>query len=106
MRYGRFLIGLAMMAAAPALAQETELAAKERAVQAATARPATWTARAQEFRTWLAGATDDQGKPLSAAARAGHIGDQVHTLDKELARAASHLARHLSPRIANTLAAG
>ncbi|WP_066798705.1 hypothetical protein [Sphingomonas soli] len=89
MRYDRFLIGLALTAACPAFAQDAALTAKERAVQAATARPATWAARAQEFRKWLANATDDQGKPLSAAARKGHISDQVHTLDKELARAAS-----------------
>lgn len=88
MRHGKLLIGLAALAAAgPAFAQETELAAKEQAVQAATARPATWSARAKAFRAWLAGATDFEGKPLDAAARAGHITDQIHTLDKELERA-------------------
>lgn len=89
MRTGKLLIGLALIAATPAFAQDAELTAKEQAVQVVTARPATWAARHKEFRTWLASATDEQGKPLDAAARAGHITDQIHTLDKELARAAA-----------------
>ncbi|RYD54303.1 MAG: hypothetical protein EOP60_07910 [Sphingomonadales bacterium] len=87
-------VAIALAAAGPALAQapdlaklSAELTAKESAVQKATARPATWAARAREFKTWLAAATDDEGKPLDAAARAGHITDQIHTLDKELGRA-------------------
>ena len=97
MRYRIMLCaGLAafVLAAGPAFAQtpdpakiEAELADKERAVQAATARPATWAARAGQFRAWLAGATDEEGKPLGAAARAGHLTDLIHTLDKELERA-------------------
>ncbi|MES2987507.1 MAG: hypothetical protein V4808_06355 [Pseudomonadota bacterium] len=88
MRYGKLLIGLAAFAmAGTAFAQDSELAAKERAVQAVTSRPATWAARSAEFRAWLAAATDDEGKPLSAGARNGHITDQIHTLDKELERA-------------------
>jgi hypothetical protein len=82
------------LAAGPALAQtadlakiEAELDAKERAVQARTARPATWAARGAQFRAWLASATDEEGRPLGAAARAGHVTDQIHTLDKELERA-------------------
>ncbi|HEX8301639.1 hypothetical protein [Sphingomonas sp.] len=95
MRY-RKLLGIALVALAtavggPALAQspDAELAAKEQAVQSATARPATWAVRAGEFRKWLAGATDAERKPLDAAARAGHVTDQIHTVDKELQRAAS-----------------
>lgn len=84
------LAGIAIAAAVPALAQDdAELVAKERAVQAVTARPATWAARSVEFHRWLASASDDEGKPLGAAARAGHVADQIHTLDNELARAAS-----------------
>lgn len=95
MRHGKLLIGLvAMVAAGPALAQsDADLAARERAVQAATARPATWAVRSAEFRAWLAGATDDAGKSLSAAARAGHIADQIRTLDMELERARGIVAQ-------------
>lgn len=72
----------------PALATlDATLAAKERAVQAVTSRPATWAGRARAFRAWLASATDSDGRPFDAAAISGHIADQIHTLDKELARA-------------------
>lgn len=95
------LLLAAMLAAAPAAARacslparicgdaalDARLAAKEREVAAATARPATWAARAARFRRWLATATDSDGQPLAAAALTGHIEDQIAQLDVELARA-------------------
>ena len=109
MRYRQLLIGVAILAMArPAFAQssEADLAAKETAVQAATARPATWAARSAEFRKWLAGATDDAGKPLSAAARKGHIADQIHIIDNEIERARGITAKASQAEIisANCLA--
>jgi hypothetical protein len=65
-----------------------ELAAKERAVQAASARPATWAATAAQFRRIIAGEKDFDGKPLGREALGQRLRDQIAYLDIELAAAA------------------
>ena len=64
-----------------------ELAAKERAVQAATARPATWAAMAARFRAILAAETDSDGKPIGREELESRLHDQIGYLDLELAAA-------------------
>lgn len=71
-----------------------ELAAKERAVQAATARPATWAAMAAQFRAMLATETDGDGKLLSRDDLAQQMRDQIGYLDIELATARGIKAPH------------
>lgn len=71
-----------------------ELAAKERAVQAASARPATWGATAVQFRQILATETDGDGKLLSRDDLAQRLRDQIGYLDIELAAAAGIAAPH------------
>lgn len=61
-----------------------ELAAKERAVQAASARPATWAATAAQFRAIIAGEKGFDGKPLDGQALEARMRDQIRTLDIEL----------------------
>ena len=69
-----------------------ELAAKERAVQAASARPATWAATAAQFRAIIAGEKGFDGKPLDAQALEARMRDQIRYLDAEL-EAASGILR-------------
>jgi hypothetical protein len=65
-----------------------ELVARERAVQAATARPATWAATEAQFRAIIAGEKDFDGKPLGREALEQRLRDQIGYLDIELATAA------------------
>jgi hypothetical protein len=72
----------------PGLAKlDTELAAKEKAVQAVTARPATWAARAAEFRALLVVERDFDDKLLGRDELTSRIEGQIEELDKELGRA-------------------
>lgn len=66
---------------------DAALAAKEHAVAAVTARPATWAARAARFRAWLAADRDLDGEPPSKTELARRIEDRIAELDKELDRA-------------------
>ncbi len=79
-------IGARVCATAALKPLATELAAKEARVLAVTARPATWRARAAQFRKWLA-EPDLDGKRPSDAMLAQRIEDQVLELDKEIDRA-------------------
>lgn len=73
----------------PALRKlDGELAAKERAVAAATARPATWAAAEAQFRTLIATEKDFDGKPLDREALEQRLRDQIGYLGIELATAA------------------
>jgi hypothetical protein len=72
----------------PELAKlDAELVAREKAVQAATARPATWAARGAQFRAWLAADRGFDDKPFGREEIASHIRSQIDDLDKELGRA-------------------
>ena len=66
---------------------DAELITRERAVQAATARPATWTARAEQFRAWLAREKDFEDKPIGTDALRSHLESRIEQLDNEIARA-------------------
>ncbi|MES2443114.1 MAG: hypothetical protein V4574_09815 [Pseudomonadota bacterium] len=66
-----------------------ELVAKERAVQAATARPATWAARAARFRGWIAAERDGDGNPIGKSELVARFESRIQELDNEVARAAA-----------------
>jgi hypothetical protein len=66
-----------------------EMAAKERAVLAVTARPATWAARAALFRRWTAEEKDYDGKPLGKEELVARFGYRIEALDQELGSARS-----------------
>lgn len=93
-------IGARICATAAIKPYEIELAAKEARVLAATARPATWRARAAQFRAWLAKPDLDGNRP-SDAMLIQRIQDQILELDKEIGR-----ARGLIPAADETTALG
>jgi hypothetical protein len=66
---------------------DAELVARERAALAVTARPATWTARAAQFRAWIAQEKDFEDRPIGAEALRSHLESQIQQLDNEIARA-------------------
>jgi hypothetical protein len=68
---------------------DAALAAKEKAVAAVTARPATWAARAAQFRHWLAIGKNFDDQPYTAEDLRSEIESHIEDLDTELARAAS-----------------
>lgn len=70
---------------------ERELAAREAQVLTASSRPATWAARAAEFRRWIANERGDDGKPVDTDSLAEEFREQIAKLDSEIARAASIL---------------
>jgi hypothetical protein len=84
-------VGARVCTTASLKSHEIELAAKEARVLAVTARPATWRARAAQFRKWLA-QPDLDGQRPSDEILIQRLQDQVLELDKEIDR-----ARGLSP---------
>jgi hypothetical protein len=81
-------IGAHICTSASLRPHEAELAAREAQVLAVTARPATWRARAIQFRKWL-GEPDLNGERPSDEMLAQRIKDQVQELNKEIERARS-----------------
>jgi hypothetical protein len=63
------------------------LSARLREVLAVTPRPATWRARAAQFRAWLPQYRNLDGKPADEEFAAQQVRDQIAELDKEIAQA-------------------
>lgn len=87
-------------------ALDTMLIAKERAVQAVTARPATWAARAAEFRRWTATETDVDGKLIGKEALTERFRSRLEALDSELATARGVRPATAATAIGDTCLAG
>lgn len=68
---------------------DATLVARERAVLAVTARPATWAARAARFRAWTAAERDGDGKPIGKSELVARFEYRIEELDNEIARAAA-----------------